>query len=82
VIAARSVEGDENPEDGTGEGLATLARHGGGSAAAMANGAPDVVVFEGERNPGEADPALTERFGPLRWTKRRRGTGGTDANEL
>jgi len=82
VIAARTVERGRNPEDGTGEGLATLAHHSDGSAAAAANGAPGVVAFEGERNPGETDPVLAKRSCPLRWGERRRGTGGKGANEL
>jgi hypothetical protein len=82
VIAARTVERGRNPEDGTGKGLATLAHHGDGSAAAAAKRGTRRSVFEGAGNPGEADPEPMKRFGPLRWEERRKGAGGTNANEL
>jgi len=47
---ARTVERGKNPEDGTGEGLATLVLGNGAQRPVAATRAPDVHVLEGARN--------------------------------
>jgi len=51
VIAARTVERGKNPEDGTGEGLATLAHHGDSSAAAAAKWGTRRRCVRGRKKP-------------------------------
>jgi hypothetical protein len=53
---AGTVERGKNPEDGTDEGLAILVSQERSQDRVCEKGAPDVVAFEGERTPGEADP--------------------------
>jgi len=62
VNAAGSVERGKNPEDGTGEGLATLAHHHGGSAAGAAKRGTRRSCVQGSRKPtrggSRANPTL------------------------
>jgi len=52
---AKTVERGKNPEDGTGEGLATLVHRGGLRVVAAKRGTRR-SVFVGARTLGEADP--------------------------
>jgi len=55
--AARTVERGKNPEDGTGEGLATFTHHAAVERPGRGEkGATDVDVLKGTRTPGEAIP--------------------------
>jgi len=55
--AARTVERGRNPEDGTGEGLATFTHHAAVERPGRGEkGATDVDVLKGTRTPGEAIP--------------------------
>jgi len=66
----------KNPEDGTGEGLATLAYHDGGASFRRGTPvAPDVNVLSGARTPGEADPVLSDRGRPRKRPSMRTGGG-------
>jgi hypothetical protein len=74
--AARTVERGKNPEDGTGEGLATLAYHDGGASFRRGTKvAPGVKVLSGARTPGEADPVPTDRGRPRKRASMRTGGG-------
>jgi len=79
--AARTVERGWNPEDGTGEGLATLTLRGGISILSWREGAPDVVAFEGARTPGEAIPGLPDT-GAAQAASVRGSAGSRDAVRL
>jgi len=63
--AARTVERGKNPEDGTGEGVATLTRHGTIFAARRRSlcgrkGHP-AYNARGSKNPRRGDPAFEDR---------------------